>query len=119
MSEIARNRANVRQDCPNAINRIFCWIRLLVIPREHNRREGEYPTPVYPNVVGLHQVHDLYNGVVLQSRLECMNHTIIKVMYLIMANYTGVYWSRILSLPSIIYSWSHPQQLFAYACFIS
>ena len=25
------------------------------------KREGEYPTPVYPSVVTLSEVHDLYN----------------------------------------------------------
>ena len=35
--------------------------------------------------------------------LHFTNHTVIKVMSLIKAYYTGVYWSRILSLSSIIY----------------
>ena len=65
----------------------------------YNRREGEYPTPVYPSVVSLDQGHDLYNGVFVQSRFTLYKHTIIKVM-----SHTGVYWSRILSLPSIMYS---------------
>ena len=86
-------------------------------------REGEYPTPVYLSVVSLDRGHDLYNvihtcgiSLFVQSNYDmasqracskttttwpaviCMNN-IIKVMSPIKAYYTGVYWSRILSLP--------------------
>ena len=86
-------------------------------------REGEYPTPVYHSVVSLDRGHDLYNiihtcgiSLFVQSNRDmasqracskttttwpaiiCMNN-IIKVMCPVKAYYTGVYWSRILSLP--------------------
>ena len=40
---------------------------LCILPRVYNRKEGEYPTPVYPSVVSIDQRHDLYNGVFVQS----------------------------------------------------
>ena len=75
-----------------------------MLTRVPNGRKVEYTTPVYPCVVRLDQGHDLYNGVFVQSWFTLYKHTIIKVMSLIKAYYTGVYWSSILYLPSIIYS---------------
>ena len=47
--------------------------------RVYNRREGEYPTLVYPSVVSLDQAFIMVWFVQCKPRLY--KHTIIKVMY--------------------------------------